>query len=179
MKRRYANKVDAFYYQDRIETDYFKGYICYLKMKNVKKPLIVFDSLREVCIKDNNYEWIELYPDNGKYAITIMYDDKDNLIEWYFDIAKSIGIENNIPYEDDLYLDLVITKEGKHIVLDEDELLQALKDGDITNDDVNDAYKTLEYLKNKYVNDFEKLKSFTTYAKEYLKKGMKKYGYKI
>ena len=29
---------------------------------------------------DNNYEWFELYPDNDKYALTIMFDNYNNLL---------------------------------------------------------------------------------------------------
>lgn len=161
MKRRFANQVEGNYTQDRIESDYFTGYVCYIKLKNIEKPLVVNNGLETICIKDNNYEWFELYPDNGKYALTIMFDDDNKLIEWYFDISKKIGLENGIPYEDDLYLDMIITPEGKQIVIDEDELLSAEKSGDITNEDVDDAYKTLDYLKEKFVNNFNELKEFT------------------
>ena len=140
---------------------FFNGYACFLKFQNVEKPLIVNNGINDICIKDNDYEWIEVYPDNGKYALTIMLDDKGNLIEWYFDIAQKIGLEDNVPYEDDLYLDMIITPDGKQIVIDEDELLGAEKSGDITSEDVNNAYKTLNYLKEKFVDNFENLKEFT------------------
>ena len=161
MKRRFATQVEGDYFQDRIVSDYFTGYVCYIKLKNIKKPLIVYNGVNIICIKNNNYEWFELYPDNGKYALTIMFDDNNNLIEWYFDICKNVGLENGIPYEDDLYLDMIITPDGKHIVLDEDELLNAEENGEITTEDVNYAYKTLDYLNKKFVNDIENLRKFT------------------
>ena len=170
MKRRFANQVEGDYTQDRIESDFFTGYICYIKIKNIEKPLIVKNEIETICIKDNNYEWFELYPDNGKYALTIMFDDNNNLIEWYFDISKNVGVENGIPYEDDLYLDMIITPDGKQIVIDEDELLNAEKNGDITSEDVNDAYKTLNYLKVKFVDNFEYLKEFTEELKNKISK---------
>lgn len=165
MKRRFANQVEGRYFQDRLETDYFSGYVCYIKIKNVEKPLIVNNGVERICIKDNNYEWFELYPDNEKYALTIMFDENKNLIEWYFDIARSVGLENGIPYEDDLYLDLIITPEGKDIVIDEDELLEAEKEGIITHEDVNSAYKTLEYLQEKFVKNLDNLIKFTNEVK--------------
>ena len=137
------------------------------------KPLIVNDSIKDICIKDTNYEWIEVYPDNGKYAITIMFDDKGNLIEWYFDIAKNTGLENGIPYEDDLYLDMIITPSGKMIVIDEDELISAYNNSIITKDDFDGAYKTLEELKNKYVENFDELLNLTNYLCEQFKSNNK------
>ena len=161
MKRRFANQVEGDYYQDRIVSEYFTGYVCYIKLKNIEKPLIVNNGVETICIKDNNYEWLELYPDNGKYALTIMLDDKRKLIEWYFDIAQKIGIEDGIPYEDDLYLDMIISPEGKELIIDKDELQEAVNNGNITQIDVDEAYKTLEYLEEKYVKNFDKLMKFT------------------
>lgn len=169
MKRRYAYKQNDNYKLLEIDKPFFKGYACFLKLQNVEKPLVVFNGKEEVCIKNNDYEWIEVYPTNGKFAITIMYDNKGNLIEWYFDISKNIGIENGIPYEDDLYLDMVITPSGERIVLDENELLEAKENGVITQDDVNNAYKTLSELEEKYVNNFGDLVRFTDYLLDVFK----------
>lgn len=166
MKRRFANQVEGDYYQYRLVSKYFTGYVCLIKLKNIQTPLIVNNEAETICIKNNNYEWFELYPDNGKYVLTIMFDDNNNLIEWYFDISKNIGLENGIPYEDDLYLDMIITPKGEAVVLDEDELLNAQKNGDITKDDVDYAYRTLKFLKEKYVNDFASLRAFTSELKE-------------
>lgn len=46
-----------------------------------------------------------------------MYDEKNEIVEWYFDIARKIGKENGIPYEEDLYLDVVVTPTGEIILL--------------------------------------------------------------
>ena len=103
-----------------------------------------------------------------------MYDDKNNLIEWYFDISKEIGIENNIPYEDDLYLDMIITPTGEEIVVDEDELLAARDNNVITQKDVDDAYQALKQLEEKYVNNFSELIKLTDYLKEQFKNKVRK-----
>lgn len=163
MKRRFACNIEDNYSLIEINEHFLKGYVVYLKHQNVEKPLIVNNGKNNICIKDNNYEWIEVYPTNDKYAITIMYDDNGNLIEWYFDIAKKIGIENGIPYEDDLYLDMVITSDGEKIILDEEELLDARKNGIITQEDVDTAYRVLKELENKYVINNDELKKLTNY----------------
>ncbi len=56
MKRRFANSVEGDYFQERIKYDDFKGYVCYVQIKDVEKPLIVNNGQTEICIKDNNYE---------------------------------------------------------------------------------------------------------------------------
>lgn len=161
MKRRYANKVKGEYIQKRIDEEFFKGYVAFVKIKDVQNPLIVNDGEKDVCIKDNDYEWFEVYPDNEHYVITIMFDDKNNLIEWYFDISKEIGIEDGIPYEDDLYLDMVLAPDGRVFILDEDELQDALNKKEILQSDVDLAYNTLNVLKNRYTNNLDELKELT------------------
>lgn len=161
MKRRYANKVKGEYIQKRIDEEFFKGYVAFVKIKDVQNPLIVNDGEKDVCIKDNDYEWFEVYPDNEHYVITIMFDDKNNLIEWYFDISKEVGIEDGIPYEDDLYLDMVLAPDGRVFILDEDELQDALNKKEILQSDVDLAYNTLNVLKNRYTNNLSELKELT------------------
>ena len=173
MKRRFAYNENDNYKLIKVNEPFFDGYACFLKLQNIEKPLIVNNGLNEVCIRDNNYEWIEVYPTEGNYVITIMYDDKGNLIEWYFDISKNIGLENGIPYEDDLYLDMIITPDGKEIVIDEDELLSAKESGDITQDDVIKAYEILKELENKYVNNINELNKLTNYLLNQFKENIK------
>ena len=110
---------------------------------------------------DDNYEWLEIYPDDEKYAITVMFDDKKNLVEWYFDTIKRSGIENDIPYIDALYLDLVIRRNGNQIVLDEDELKEALEANDITKEYFEMEYKTVNELEEKYSNNLDELFELT------------------
>ena len=171
MRRRFANSANNGvneFYQKRIENDYFCGYACYLKMKNVIKPLKVNDGEFQACLLDENYEWLELYPDNENYAITIMFDDNNNLIEYYFDIAREVGILNGMPYEDDLYLDVVVTPKGEILLLDEDELKSAYDRKEVSKEEYEMAYrvanKIIEKGKNKKYLD--ELTKFTT---KYLK----------
>lgn len=166
MKKRFADgsslkNVKKEFFNKAIEDQEFKGNVCLLKINKVIEPWYVTDDGETDCILDNNYKWLEIYPKNEKYAITVMYNDKNQLIEWYFDIVKNIGVEDGIPYIDDLYLDLVIKPDGRIIILDEDELEGALKIGDITKQDFNLAYDTMEKLKKKYTNSLEELYNYT------------------
>ena len=159
MKRRFAysiNDSDDISLK-RIDKDYFNGYVCKIKFNKVDKPIKVKVEDKEYYIKNDNYIWYEIYPDNSNYALTIMYDDNNELIEWYFDVAKEIGIENEVPYEDDLYLDLVINPNGESIVLDENELEDALNKNDINKNEYYFAYSVIDILQREYVNNFDHL----------------------
>ena len=35
MKRKYANRMSGIYKQDKIESEYFNGYLCYTKLKDI------------------------------------------------------------------------------------------------------------------------------------------------
>ncbi len=110
----------------------------------------------------NNYKWLEFYDYNSKVKLTAIYDGNNkNIVEWYFDIAKEIGKENNRLYEDDLYLDVVVTPTGEVILLDEDELKDALEKGQITNLDYENAYKEASKLMEQLKDKKDKLQEFT------------------
>ena len=166
MKRRYATAKNADCKILKIDNKIFSGYACKLKFTKDVNPLIVFNGIEYSCIRDKDYTMYELYRDNTSYALTIMFDDKDNLIEWYFDVSKQIGVENGIPYEDDLYLDLVVTPDGKYMVLDEDELLEAKSNNLISEGDVEHARKVLDELINTYTKDLDVLNKLTEFIKE-------------
>ena len=164
MKIRYANGIKEGtneYYHKRVDEEYFNGYVSLAKIKNVQHPWIVKDDSIEDCILDENYEWLEIYPDGKKYAITAMFDNQKQLIEWYFDMIKSGGVKDGVPYIQDLYLDLVIKSNGIEIILDEDELEAALFSEDITKEDFDMAYRTLKEIQEKYRNNIEELRELT------------------
>ena len=163
MKRRFAYSPDDTgieYVLKRIDKDYFKGYLCKLKMIDIK-PLIVKLNNEDLCLRDNGYTWYEVYPDNENYAITIMYDVNNRLVQWYFDISKTIGVENGIPYEDDLYLDLSIRSNDEVSILDENELKEALDNNVITKEDYDFAYEVLDKLQGEYVSNYDHLVALT------------------
>lgn len=160
LKRRFANSIEGDFHLKKIDEKFFKGYVCCNRLK-CNERVMVYDGTKTVCIRDDGYVWILVYPDGANYAITIIFDDKMRLVQWYFDIAKQVGTENGVPYEDDLFLDLVITAEGQSLVLDEDELLEAGESGVITSSDIELAYSTLELLKQRYGANVQGLRVFT------------------
>lgn len=164
MKKRFANSMNKgnnIYQQKRVDRNYFKGYIAKVKANKVENPFDVSIDGQTWCVINTNYIYYIAYPDNENYALTIIYDENENIVQWYFDVAKSLGIENNIPFEEDLYIDLVIRPNGEYFILDEDELLEARDNNLITDDDVKLAYKVVKDLESKYAKNLESLEKFT------------------
>ncbi|MDE7094940.1 MAG: hypothetical protein K2O23_00475, partial [Anaeroplasmataceae bacterium] len=69
----------------RIEEEGFCGTIGLLTIKEIEKPLVVSYPTYKVTIADKGYRWLQLAPKNENWWLTVLYDDKDNLIESYFD----------------------------------------------------------------------------------------------
>ena len=109
----------------------------------------------------NTSEFEDFLKIQNPVLVKFLKYNNDNLIQWYFDIAKEIGIENNIPYEDDLYVDIVITPNGRKEILDEEELMDALNKNEITQEDVELVYETVKLIEDKFVNNFSYLTDLT------------------
>ena len=150
-----------------VQTEDFTGdiYLCYYK--KCQGPTAFGNGL---IVQDNNYKWLEFYDYKAKSMLTVMYDANNEIIEWYFDIARRIGKENNMPYEDDLYLDVLVKADGEILMLDEDELKEAYERKEITSDEYEGAYQTANELIEKIRGNVDKLKQFTDlYLYEMLK----------
>lgn len=158
LKKRYAdgrNKkhdmLERVYKNIKVDNEEFKGNISLLNIKKVRKEWRV--DIENRCILNDNYNWIQIYPDGKNYCITSIFDDKDNIVEWYIDVARKLGEDDGVPYEDDLYLDVVIVPDGRIHLLDEEELEDSLKRKEIAKEEYDLAYevarKIMEYGRKK------------------------------
>lgn len=145
----------------RIDNNEFKGNISLLKINKVRKEWKV--DVESRCVLAKDYMWLRIYPDGENYCITAIFDDKDNIIEWYFDISRSLGIEDGVPYQDDLYLDVVVVPDGRIHILDEDELEEAYNKREISQDEYDMAFSVANMIINGLESreDIERLIKFS------------------
>ena len=164
LKRRYADRFVGNRLAHRanyelkkisVKDDYFYGDIYFYNFIEVKDKILIPNGK---TIIDNNYKWLEFYDYSSKVKLTAIYDENNRIIEWYFDIARKIGKDNELPYEDDLYLDVLVTQNGEVILLDEDELKEAYNKREMTIKEFKNAYKEAEQLMNKLKNNKNKIK---------------------
>ncbi len=174
LKKRYADRhidgktQNTLYKIISVANNEFTGDICYYHFKDVINKITIPNGKP---IMDDGHEWLEFYDYNSKIKLTAMYDENAQIIEWYFDIARRIGKENDIPYEDDLYLDVVVNPAGEIILLDEDELQAAYDRLEVNKEDYNMAYNHANQLIKKLENNKDKLEEFTNkYLKEFQNK---------
>ena len=135
LKRKYGDRSEwqrikkREYAQIFMEKDEFTGYITLLHLVQVTEPLWVKYAEENVCIVDDGYMWLQHFPSGKNYSLTTMFNTKGEVVQWYIDICNEIGIEHNIPWWDDLFLDIIILPTGEIVQLDEDELEEALIKG--------------------------------------------------
>ncbi|UQZ76999.1 hypothetical protein C2I17_21980 [Niallia circulans] len=70
-----------------------------------------------------------------------MFNAEGDIVQWYIDICLEIGIEKNVPWMDDLFLDIVMLPSNEIYLLDKDELENAYKENSITKHQYNLAWK--------------------------------------
>jgi len=166
LKKRFGNPenhksiIEKEYKNIQVDTEEFTGNISLIKINKVKNNWYVDEEER--CILGDDFRWLVIYPKDKKYCITAMYNEKRQIVEWYIDIARETGIENGIPYEDDLYLDVVIVPDGRIHLLDEDELKEAYNRYEVSRDEYDMAYEVanniIDNINEKNIN---RLKNFT------------------
>lgn len=173
LKKRYADGAKKYKHvlevelkQQSINEKNFVGDVYLKNFIKVTEPYLVPKGLK---IQDVGYKHVEFYDYNSKVKLTAVYDEKDEIVEWYFDIARCIGKEDGVPYEDDLYLDVVLTPSGETILLDEDELKEAYERMEMTKEEFDEAYELANDLIKRIQGNEKKVKEFTD---KYLKKLM-------
>jgi uncharacterized protein len=135
LKRKYGDRAEwnrvekRKYAQTFLDTKEFKGYITLLNTIRVTEPLSVRYGDKNICIVDDGYMWLQQFPLGKNHSVTTMFDANGNVVQWYVDICNENGVDNGIPWMDDLFLDVVALSSGEVIQLDVDELEEALKGG--------------------------------------------------
>lgn len=109
------------------------GYASLLQMTEVIEPLVVTHHEQQVCIADNGYSWLQIFPEGTHYTHTTMFDAAGQPVQDYIDLVAEHGIDDaGIPWYDDLYLDLAWIPDGSPLLLDQDELQAAHAIGAVT-----------------------------------------------
>lgn len=132
LKRKYGNHsswkriLKSRYGQTYLDTEEFKGYITLLHIEKVTEPLLVKYADKNICIADDGYMWLQQFPLDKKHVVTTMFDADGNVVQWYIDVCFETGHTDNIPWMDDLFLDIVVLPSGEIFQLDDDELEVAL-----------------------------------------------------
>lgn len=135
------------FYHSHLNTPGFQGYITLYCMDSVRAPLVVKYFGREFCIADAGYAWLKQFPTGEHYTVTTHFDASGQAILWYIDICLRQGVgQDQIPWMDDLYLDLVVSPSMEVELKDADELLSARESGEISSAEYDLALREVNRL---------------------------------
>lgn len=153
LKRKFGDRsewsrvIERKYSQSYLDTREFKGFITLLKTVLVTEPLFVNYGEEKLCIVNNGYTWLQQFPIEKNHSVTTMFNANGEIIQWYIDICHKNAIEDNVPYMDDLFLDLILLPSGELIEKDADELEEAYLNGIIDKSLYDLAWNELNSIK--------------------------------
>ena len=151
VKRKFADRADwrrvtgrRFSVSQR-DTPEFCGYLTLLCIDEVLEPLYLEEPALRHCVADRGFSWLQHFPTDASYTLTTMFDAQGSVVQWYIDICRRHGVdERGIPWFDGLYLDVVVTPEGRVQPLDAEELEEALESAAICREDYEFAWRAAE-----------------------------------
>jgi predicted RNA-binding protein associated with RNAse of E/G family len=121
--------------------EYFEGGVGLITFTGLTEPEMVDSPNGQLCIADNGYQWLELAPKGGNYVITSMFRE-GKIFQHYVDITLRNDIaENGDAKFYDLFLDVVVSEDGKAQTIDQNELEEAYNDGVINKEELELARK--------------------------------------
>lgn len=104
-----------------------------LYMKRVDEPFFVKSFGMRIQVTGEGYTWLQLAPENEHFWATVMFDDKGELFQYYFDITYENHIDDaSGAWFYDMILDVVMRPGGDMVKLDRHELNELLKSGEIS-----------------------------------------------
>lgn len=132
-----------------------------LHLLKVRQPLTVCMAHRPVTLADDGYWWMQIAPENQHWWLTVMFDDCDRIVQYYFDMTLRNFIRpHGDSYFDDLFLDIVLLPGSGKFLLDEDEWTQALKEGVIDEEQHAMAWRTAEHIWKNLDENAQRLEAF-------------------
>jgi len=102
-------------------------------IRDITAPLTVSSAGDAVKIVEKDYSWLQIARKDGRHWLTAMFDEQDTLLQMYFDVTDGNIFDNpDNPAFRDMYLDVVLRPDGRIVILDRDELDEALETGAVT-----------------------------------------------
>lgn len=167
-----------------VKDESLNSYITLKEVNDLTKPHKIPVNGRWITKLDKNYTILEYTPLDKLYNVRVHINDKEQILEYYFNIILQNEIRKiegkDIPFYNDLYLDViyyqkVATQTDNFILLDDrDELKDALNDGKIDQEEYDLAYEVAnslmeELLTNNNIFVNRGLKDYYKYRKNKVK----------
>lgn len=138
------------YYQMRLDCDIYHGLVSLIKLTDGEYYYWDFPKAGKTAVCGEGMVWFQLIPDGCKRLITAMYLPQEKAVKGelypysvsaiYVDVIERFEYDSDgVAAYIDKYLDVKLTPQGDVIIDDRDELDEAFKNKDITEEQYNDA----------------------------------------
>jgi len=153
MKRKFSDRanwrriISKTYSSHFCNEEHFQGLITYYHIHELRNPLWKTYYNKRICLADRGYVWMQHFPQGENFVVTTMFNHEGQVVQWYIDICKAQGFtDQQVPWFDDLYLDIVVLPSGEIMLMDEDELEEAVVQDDVSLEEAEAARQTAEKL---------------------------------
>lgn len=140
----------------RIQNAILSGKAGLLQIQELLAPLWVESPQGKMKIADCGYFWMQIAPEEKHWWLTVMFDSNGKLLQSYFDITRENHIQDTMEsYFIDLFLDVFIPAYKSPVILDRDELDDALRVALITESEHQMALYTADQIMEWYAQHTE------------------------
>lgn len=130
-----------------------KGVVSLMDVKDVAHKITVDYDNSDTCLVDAGYRCVVFLPEDKHWCVSCFFRPDLTCVEWYFDMTKVNETWAEKAYFLDLYLDVAVSGDYKITILDEDELMAALDQGIVTQEDVALAQASCKEVLDDYIKD--------------------------
>ena len=147
-------------------TEPFAGHVALLRIHEVTEPQVWSWRGEPLTVCDRGMAWLSMLPERGGLCITAQINADGTVALWYIDMIAGQGVDaQGVPWFDDLYLDLIVNPDGTMHVDDREELDEALRLGDISEEQHRQALETCAMLQKNLENGAGPLQMVTEACK--------------
>lgn len=162
------------YYQMRIDDEIFHGLACLIRLTDGEANYWETPKARRIQVTGAGMTWLSLIPDHTSRVITVKYfPDGTHDAErkhypapvsetyqpsiWYVDITEGIEYDEcGIAVYIDKYLDVIFTPEGDVKIDDRDELEEAYRSGELSDEQYHAALEEADHILRELCSDISK-----------------------
>ncbi len=155
------------YYQTRMDNESFHGLVSLITLTDGEYCYWDLPEAGRTAVCGKGMVWLQLIPDGRKRLVTVMFVPQKKNIggrEYpysvsvvYVDVAEGFEYDpDGVAAYIDKYLDVIFTPKGDVKIDDRDELDEALKSGELTKEQYDDALTDCDLIINELTADMEK-----------------------
>lgn len=155
------------YYQMRLDCEIYHGLVSLIMLEDGEYYYWDFPKAGRTAVCGKGMVWLQLVPNDCKRLITAMFLPQKKVVKGklypysvsaiYVDVAERLEYDSDgVAAYIDKYLDVKLTPQGDILVDDRDELDEALKNGELTEEQYHDALTECDLIIAQMGIDIEK-----------------------